>query len=217
MWELFKDNLLWTAGVQIMWCIALCAAISFMIFPRFLYVLATFFLFSFYFFRNPKRVCHEALQSNTVLVCPADGKVVDVQQNYAHSGPEYTQKVSIFLSPLDVHVNWVPFSGSVTNVTYKSGTFKLAFLPKSSEYNERNEVHFKDMQGRSVMVRQIAGTVARRICCWVKKGENVHVGNKFGMIRFGSRVDILLPASVNIAVNTGQRVYGGQTVLGEWS
>ncbi|MDP3888992.1 MAG: phosphatidylserine decarboxylase [bacterium] len=216
MWDFLKNNLLWTQGASILWWLAICAGASLFIYPRFLFVLTAFFVFSFYFFRNPERICPEALRDATVLICPADGKVVDIQKD-EHNGLEgYAQKVSIFLSPLDVHVNRVPFTGVVKKINYKPGTFKLAFLPKSSEFNEHNDVVFLHPNGSDILVRQIAGTVARRICCWVTQDEQVLAGNTFGMIRFGSRVDILLPASINLAMSVGQHVYGGQTVLGRW-
>jgi len=169
-----------------------------------------------WFFRNPDRICPAVSGDDSVLVCPSDGKVVDVQQSSDNEFEGYAQKVSIFLSVFDVHVNWLPMSGIIKAVNYKSGAFKLAFLPKSSDLNERNDIIVEDEKGRTILVRQIAGLIARRICCWVKKDENVNVCQKYGMIRFGSRVDILLPENVTIEVKKGNSVYGGQTILGRW-
>ncbi|MFC1841929.1 phosphatidylserine decarboxylase family protein [Candidatus Dependentiae bacterium] len=217
MFYIFKNNLLWVHGLPIVIVLAALAIFSFFFFKPLIYVVLALFLFSVYFFRNPDRVCKEAIDDTSVLVCPADGKVIDIVYD-KHNGLEgYAQRVSIFLSAFDVHVNWVPMSGVVKDIVYKKGAFKLAFLPKSSELNERNDLLISDQNGRTIKVRQIAGLVARRICCFVKKGDVVKSGQKFGMIRFGSRVDIFLPAEVTLNVGIGQRVYGGQTVLGRWS
>lgn len=162
-------------------------------------------------------MCPEALHDDAVLICPADGQVVDIQYD-AHNGIDgYAQKVSIFLSPIDVHVQWVPIAGTIERIAHKPGTYSFAFLPKSSEFNERNDVVVRARNGQSIMVRQIAGTIARRICCWVEEGQQVAAGQKYGMIRFGSRVDLLLPENVHVAVGIGQQVLGGHTVLGRWN
>ena len=168
--------------------------------------------FTLYFFRNPTRT--NKADKDTTLLCPADGKVVAYEHINHPDG--YTQKVSIFLSPLDVHVQWTPIGGTVEHITYKPGKFVPAFLPKSSELNERMDMVLKNNQGR-ILVRQIAGTVARRIVVWLPEKAEVHQGQKYGMIKFGSRVDIFLPATVNVLVHPGQRVHGGLTELGKWS
>src|SRR5436190_19611558 len=131
-----KRNLLWSQGRQILYVLAVLVCIFFFLLPVLLYPLLAFFLFSVMFFRYPDRVCKEALVNSTIIVCPADGKVVAIQHD-SHAGFEgYAYKVSIFLSPLDVHVNWVPFTGKLKNMIYKKGNFKFAFLPKSSDFNE---------------------------------------------------------------------------------
>jgi phosphatidylserine decarboxylase len=107
-------------------------------------------------------------------------------------------------------------AGVVEKIAYRSGTFSVALLPKTSELNERNDVLLKAGNGKTILVRQIAGFLPRRICCWVREGEQVDRGYKYGMVRFGSRVDIFLPADVEIKVGMGEHVYGGQTVLGRW-
>jgi len=217
MLYVFKNNLLWTQGLPIVIILVALSVFSFVFFKPLIYFIVGFFIFSLFFFRNPERICKEALDDPSVLVCPSDGKVVDIVYD-KHAGLDgYTQRVSIFLSAFDVHVNWVPMSGIVKQIAYKKGAFKLAFLPKSSELNERNDLLISDQNGKTIKVRQIAGLVARRICCWVNEGESVKTGQKYGMIRFGSRVDIFLPAEVTLNVGVGQRVYGGQTVLGRWS
>lgn len=212
-----KNNLLWSQGRSIVVICSLLAGISLLLFPPFIYVVFSFFIFSVYFFRNPQRVCTAAVDNDTLIVCPADGKVVDIQYDAKNGFEGYAQKISIFLSPLDVHVNWVPFAGTVEKMQYRPGAFLCAFVPKSSELNERNDLVFKRLSGKeTILVRQIAGTVARRICWWVKTHDKVRVGDTFGMIRFGSRVDILFPANVTLNLTLGQRVYGGQTLCGMW-
>lgn len=221
-----KNNLLWSQGRAIILVLSALLAAG-CLFQHFhpsigvsVYLAAVigFFIFSFYFFRNPTRVCDAALHSSSIIVCPADGKVVDIQYDKACPFEGYPQKVSIFLSPFDVHVNWVPFAGSVEKMQYKPGAFMFAFLPKSSELNERNDVVFKRLASLSdtIVVRQIAGTVARRICWWVRPGDRVRLGDKYGMIRFGSRVDLFLPAQVELKLVMNQRVHGGKTVCGVW-
>ena len=172
----------------------------------------SFFVFSIYFFRNPDRVCKEREFDNNILVSPCDGKVVEISQI---SHENYTQKISVFLSPIDVHVNWIPENGTIENIVYRPGKFIVAFAPKSSDINERNDIVINCKKGK-IQVGQIAGFVARRICCWVKKGSTVEFAEKFGMIRFGSRVDIFLPSNVEIKINLGQKILGGQTAIGRW-
>ena len=216
MFTFFKTNLLWTAGAPIAFVLAALAVLALLFFRPALYFVGALFLFSIWFFRNPDRVCQQGLRDASVLVCPSDGKVVDIQYDENKKFEGYEQRVSVFLSAFDVHVNWTPMAGVVKKVKYKSGEFALAFLPKASEKNERNDLLLESAGGKTILVRQIAGTVARRICCWVKEGQQVGFGQKYGMIRFGSRVDIFLPKEVEVAVGVGQRVYGGQTVLGRW-
>jgi phosphatidylserine decarboxylase len=217
MFEFIINNLLWTQGFYIFGATVLAGLIGYCFFRPLFYLAVIFFLFSFYFFRNPDRVCPEALTDDTVLICPADGKIVDLQYD-PHNGFEgFAHKVSIFLSPLDVHVNWTPMAGVVEEMRYRPGEFAMAWLPKSSTLNEANDLRIKDKHGNIILVRQIAGMIARRICWWVTPGQTVAAGEKYGMIRFGSRVDIFMPQEVTVAVDMEQRVYGGQTVLGRWN
>lgn len=216
MLAFIKTNLLWTEGHFVVLVLGLFALFALLFCRPLLYVVIGLFLFSLYFFRNPVRVCPEALQDPTVLVCPADGTVVAVEHDNNNGFEGYTHKVSIFLSIFNAHVNWIPTSGVIEQIDYKTGTFSLAFLPKSSLLNERNDILISRADGNTILVRQIAGTIARRICCWVRTGEPVALGQKYGMIRFGSRVDILLPASACVTVKKGQAVFGGQTQLGTW-
>lgn len=207
------NNLLWVHGKEIVIILAAVAAVGVLFFRPLAYLALVLFLFSFYFFRNPVRVCKESLHDNSIIICPADGKVVSVEP--VLNDPYFTQKVAIFLSPLDVHVNWNPFSGTVQETKYHVGQFVCAFLPKSSELNERNDILFKNSSDTLVKVRQIAGTIARVIVCWVRVGEIVHAGDTFGMIKFGSRVEVFLPSNAKISVQESERVFGGTTVLGK--
>ena len=209
-------NMLWTQGQEIIGFVLLIAVIGIWWRPAW-YAALALFLFSFYFFRNPERICRQALQDNTVLVSPSDGQVVDIQYDTDNSIEGYAQKVAIFLSPLDVHVNWIPIDGTIAHVAYHPGTFTFAFLPKSSILNERNDIIIRRPNDQTFVVRQIAGTIARRLCCWVHTGDTVTTGQRYGMIKFGSRVELLLPANVTLAVGLGQKVVGGQTVLGHWN
>ena len=216
MLSFIGTNLLWVHGLPIVYVLVILGVISFFIYRPFSYIIVGLFLFSFYFFRNPERTCYQLAYDSSVIVCPTDGTVVDIVQSEKPIYKNFTQKVAIFLSALDVHVQWAPIDGIVQDVTYKPGRFLLAFLPKSSELNEHNDVVIKNAQNQTILVRQIAGTVARRICCWVQKKQQLHAGDKFGMIRFGSRVEVFLPSNVELVVGIGQKVVGGQTVLGKW-
>lgn len=216
MWEFFQSNLLWSDGKQILGLLLVFAAIGYAWFRPLIVMSFLFFCFSLYFFRNPTRICPRAVNNTSILVCPCDGKVVDIQFDAENKLEGYAQKVSIFLSFLDAHVNWLPMNGVIKKIIYTPGQFTLAFLPKSSYLNEHNDIVIERFDGKKIMVRQIAGTFARRICCWVTEQESVIGGQKYGMIRFGSRIDIFMPANVTLAVGISQRVFGGQTVLGEW-
>lgn len=216
MISFITSNLLWTEGWPIVLVLALIAGFGLWRF-RWLVLVALFALMaSLYFFRNPDRVCLEALHDNTVIISPADGTVVAIDDVRNGTLPGYVQRLSIFLSPLDVHVNWTPIAGTIESIVYTPGSFMPAFLPKSSELNEHNDVHIVKDSEHHLIVRQIAGTVARRIACWVKDGEVVQANQKYGMIRFGSRVDVYLPDNADFVVALGERVYGGQTVIGHW-
>jgi len=211
------SNLIWTEGRTILIIAVLVAIFGFFVWKPLFWMTLLFLIWSFYFFRNPERSCAEALKGERIIVCPADGRVVDIQHDTGSLlEGKFAHKISIFLSAFDVHVNRAPIAGVVNHIEYKPGAFKLAFLPKSSLLNEHNDIIITDDKGRSVLVRQIAGLVARRICCWVNKGERLAVGQRYGMIKFGSRVDIFLPDNVIIDLKKGQYVYGGQTVLGRW-
>jgi phosphatidylserine decarboxylase len=215
MLRFLTSNLLWTEGRAYLIALAGVSVFSFFFFKPLLYPCILLFLFLFYFFRFPKREPEQGANERSII-SPADGKVVSIIYDPQSRLPGgYAYRVSIFLSPFDVHVNWIPVSGIVEEVMYQPGKFMMAFLPKSSELNERNDIVLKTAYG-TIMVRQIAGTIARRICCWVKKGDSLKQGDAFGMIKFSSRVDLFLPASCSVKLNVGDRVSGGKTILGRF-
>ena len=215
MFSMITNNLIWTESPWIVIILVLVALIGWLFFRPAFYGAIVLFLFCFYFFRNPERICPEALVDHNVIVCPADGTIVDISYdpNGGLSGDFY-QKISIFLSPLNVHVNWTPIAGIIEKIEYVPGKFMMAFLPKSSELNEHNDLLIRHESGKKVLVRQIAGTVARRIVCWAKPNQEVAAGQKYGMIKFSSRIDLFLSKDVQINVGIGQSVYGGKTVIG---
>ena len=159
------------------------------------------------FFRDPARVTPG---DEGLVVSPADGKVVEVDDDGGHPGG---RRVSIFLSPLDVHINRAPLDARVADIRYQPGRFLAAYKGKASEENERNAVELTDASGRTVRVVQIAGFLARRIVCDVGRGDSLKRGERFGMIMFGSRVDLHLPADATVAVRPGERVRGGETIV----
>lgn len=172
-----------------------------------------FLVFVGYFFRSPERQLPEG---ENRVVSPADGTVVVIENVFEK---EYFQKdmlkVSIFMSVWNVHLNRIPVNGRVVYQKYHPGKYLLAFHEKSSELNERNSVVFEDNAGRQLMTRQIAGTVARRICPYTTEGQVVVQGNELGFIRFGSRVDIFLPLNSNLKVGINEKVFGITTVIAE--
>ena len=161
-------------------------------------------LFVAFFFRNPRRVVPD---DPGAIVSPADGRVVNVER------VGNVTKMSIFLSIFNVHVNRSPISGRIEAMDYRRGKFKLAFDPAASVENERNVIVVADGELKIVFT-QIAGLVARRIVCWKRTGDNVKRGELIGLIRFGSRVDILFPSRTEVTVAKGARVRGGSTVIG---
>lgn len=169
-------------------------------------------LFSLWFFRNPDRT---PPPGTGIVVSAADGRIV-----YAGESPpgryaaEAGKRVSIFMSGIDVHVNRAPVSGRVTAIRYHKGEFHVASVDKASLMNEQNGVTIATPEGRTVTYVQIAGIVARRIVCDLKEGDAVRQGQRVGMIRFGSRVDLYLPADVRLSVAPGDHVRAGESVIG---
>ncbi len=212
----FTSNLLLTRGRPVALILGLLFIGSLIFYKPLLFFVVPLIIFSLYFFRNPERICNERLADSSIIISPADGKVVDIAFDPNNAFEGYTHKISIFLSPFDVHVNWIPVDGVIREINYRPGKFVVAFAQKSSDINERNDIVIETSRGKTIIVRQIAGFIARRICWWVHEGDSVMHGQKYGMIRFGSRVDILLPAAIKIVVKPGDRVFGGCSVLAKW-
>lgn len=175
-----------------------------------------FTLFCLYFFRDPERVTPHRPR---ILVAPADGKVVSVAEAVPPAelglGDTSRWRVAIFLSVIDVHVNRVPCDGRITRIAYRHGAFLNASLDKASDLNERNALAIRLPDGRDVAVVQIAGLIARRILCDVAEDQMVQAGERFGIIRFGSRTDLYLPPGVKPVVLEGQTMIGGETIIAE--
>lgn len=177
-------------------------------------------LFTMYFFRDPDRKIPAAYKQGDII-SPADGKVVVIEEvinkedNLFPKG-ETLNQVSIFLSPLNVHVNRIPLSGTVTFLKYISGEYLVAFDHKSSERNERSEIGITGRNdNEKILFKQIAGFVARRIVYDVSEGSNVNAGERFGMIKFGSRMDLLMRKDYKVKVSIGQMVTAGETLIAE--
>jgi phosphatidylserine decarboxylase len=177
---------------------------------------ALFTLFCFYFFRDPERV---PPPRPGAFLAPADGRISGINRAAPPAelglGEEPRWRVSIFLSVLNVHVNRVPISGTVTRIAYRHGAFVNASLDKASEANERNAIAIRLPDGSEIAVVQIAGLIARRILCKLREGDAVHAGDRLGIIRFGSRTDLYLPAGVSPLVAVGKTMIGGETVIAE--
>ncbi|MGD0275941.1 MAG: phosphatidylserine decarboxylase family protein [Syntrophales bacterium] len=170
-------------------------------------------LFVVWFFRNPER---KMPAGEKTIISPADGKIIGIEQV---AGGELLSKpsckISIFMNIHNVHVNRIPYDGLVQAIRYRKGKFLVANLDKASELNERNTLLIHTAGGFDILVIQIAGLIARRIVCWVRESAVVHKGDRFGLIRFGSRVEICLPVEAAISVKVGDKVLAGKTKIGE--
>lgn len=180
----------------------------------FIFISITLFflaLFVLFFFRNPRRIIPDGKET---ILSPADGKIVDIKKIREEM---YLKRemisISIFLSIFNVHINRAPYLGVVKKMKYSKGRFFPAFQEKASLLNEHNSIliSYRDL---TILVRQIAGVIARRVVCWVKEGDYLDRGQRLGFIRFGSRVDILLPLDTEVMVRLGDRVRGGETIIG---
>jgi phosphatidylserine decarboxylase len=170
-------------------------------------VFAVFFLF---FFRDPDR---QVTQGTNVVLAPADGRVIVAGDAVGPGSPEGTwRQISMFLSPMDVHVNRMPVGGRVTQVKYHPGRFLPAYRSDAGHLNEYTEV-WVDHRGEPIVVRQIVGVLARRIVCRTKPGDEVTAGQRFGVMKFGSRMDVFVPPTANIVVKVGDRVTAAVTVI----
>jgi phosphatidylserine decarboxylase len=176
-------------------------------------VLLAIGLFCLYFFRNPYR---RIPQEPRAVIAPADGKVIQVDPACHDNRFMGTlmQKVSIFMNLFDVHVNRFPVSGTVRRIAYHPGRFFSANRDKASRENEHNALFLETPCGENILMIQIAGIVARRIVCWAEEGDRVEAGQRAGLIRFGSRVDLFLSPQCRIVVRQGERVRAGETVVG---
>ena len=166
-------------------------------------------IFTFYFFRDPERVVPIG---DDILVSPADGLITNITET--KEGKKTYIKVSIFLSIFNVHIQRLPITGEVTKVDYIEGKFINATLDKASEENERLKITIKN-GNNLIFVTQIAGLIARRIVNYVKPNENINQGDRYGIIKFGSRVDIEFPNSFKLLVNEGQQCIGGETIIAQ--
>jgi phosphatidylserine decarboxylase len=182
-----------------------------LLFAAILLGIVTIFIISF--FRDPDRA--NSVHDDTVLT-PADGKILDIRYLEDRNNPldEPAVKVSIFMSIFNVHVNRVPTTGRISDIIYSSGKFFSASLDKASEHNENNSITIQTNYGRKIVFVQIAGIIARRIVCWLKESDNVIAGQRCGLIRFGSRVEIYLPSDSRIIVQPRDKVKAGKTILG---
>lgn len=175
-------------------------------------IAAIILLLTLNFFRDPER---KTPAQNGIIVSPADGKVIVVKQNIANSFVgENCNQISIFMSPLNVHVNRIPISGKVEHLKYHEGKFIAAFEDKASENNERMETGIIS-NGNKILFTQIAGFLARRIVNDLNVGDNVTIGERFGMIKFGSRVDVFVPGNWTPVVQLNDNVHAGETILFE--
>jgi len=168
-------------------------------------------LFVFYFFRDPDR---KIPSEDGVVVSPADGHVVEIVDEPLDERPGH--RLSIFLSIWDVHVQRAPVAGRIEKVIYRPGRFYAALRKAASEKNEQNVIYMQTPAG-TLVFKQIAGAIARRVLCWKNQGEEVGLGERVGMIRFGSRVDVWLPAEAQFVVRRGQKVKGGEAILAKWN
>lgn len=207
-------KLLLLEGRSYLVVLALFAAVLFSIHPLLLCIPLLGFGFLLYFFRDPKRHHPPANDGEIDFLAPADGKVMIVEvvhDPYLFGGP--AQMVTIFLSPLDVHVNRSPIGGRVTVVEHRPGQFRAAYLAEAPSVNERNYVAVKNNETQCLLV-QIVGVLARRVVCWVKAGDELQRGEKFGLMKFGSSLQVFMPPETQVRVKRGARVVGGETVIG---
>lgn len=167
------------------------------------------------FFRSPRRV---TVVNDNHIIAPADGKVVVIEEvEETEYFNDKRKQISIFMSPVNVHINRNPISGIVTYFKYHSGKYKVAWHPKSSTENERTTIVVEGHNNHSILIRQIAGALAKRIVWYLQAGEEVKQGEELGFIKFGSRVDVFLPLDVKVNVVIGQKTKGGKTIIAEFT
>ena len=170
-------------------------------------------LFVSWFFRNPSRVIP---QGPRLVLASGDGKVIAIEEEFeSRFIKDRSIRVSIFLNVFDVHINRIPCEGVIEDVQYQPGLFLVASKPDATLRNEQNALMIRTVEGAKVLCVQVAGLIARRIVCWVSPKDRAVLGERFGLIRFGSRMDTFLPLGTSIKVAVGDRVKGGETILGE--
>lgn len=190
------------------------AVISIFIHAILAFIFIGFAAFTLYFFRNPKRVTP---QDADAVICPADGTVIAIVEDTERYFSKQKQKrVTVFMSPFNVHVNRSPVTGRISNSHYQSGKFLAAFSEKASLENEQSALEIVTPSNKRLVFVQIAGWLARRIISYPQKGDALNVGEIFGVIRFGSRMDIYLPLDAKIEVVLKQKVLAGETILARW-
>lgn len=199
-----RDGILWVVVPLAAAIVAAAFGLWYLAAP--LLVLAAFMA---YFFRDPRRT---APDDPSVVVSPADGRVTRVER-VSPAQEDSPTLVSIFLSPFDVHINRSPIAGEVTDVVYTKGRFRMATREDASIVNEQNALTIRG-ERVTVVCKQIAGILARRIVCWKRAGEKVELGERIGLIKFSSRTDLLLPREIDVQVKAGDRVRGGVTIVG---
>jgi phosphatidylserine decarboxylase len=199
-----KDGLLWVLIPLLAALVAAGFGVWWLAIP--LLLVAAFMA---YFFRDPQR---KVPAGGNLVVSPADGRVTRVEKASASDSQSPTV-VSIFLSPFDVHINRSPIAGEVVDVTYTKGRFTSATSDRASLLNEQNALTIRG-ENMTVVCKQIAGVLARRIVCWKRAGDKLELGERFGLIKFGSRTDLVLPHDVGVLVKVGDRVLGGVTIIG---
>lgn len=175
------------------------------------------FIFSFVFFRDPKREIDEKILSdNSLILSPADGRIVEIiEEEEPIFLKQKAYRISIFLSPLDVHINRIPMNGKVAYLRYIKGKFFAAYKPKASLKNEQTHIGLVNDLGK-IFFKQIVGVAARRLVCELKEGDDVVIGSKFGMMKFGSRVDLFLPNEYEIFVKITDRVIAGKKIIAKY-
>ena len=195
--------------------VVIAGIISVLFFVADLIIPAVFFslvtLFIVWFFRNPERSVPPGEKN---VISPADGKIIDVREMQENRILNKRMlKISIFMNLFNVHVNRLPCTGKVVDIVYNPGKFVSANLDKASLENEQNAVVLETPAGEKIIFIQIAGLIARRIVCWLRKGQFVKRGERFGLIRFGSRVDVYLPVGTDVRVSLGDKVKAGESIL----
>ena len=211
-----RKILLWLFFILVLLNVIVWILLGHYVFAPLLVVSTLFFLFFTNFFRSPRRVCNAGPLD---ILAPADGKVVVIEKVFEGCLlNEERIQLSIFMSVFNVHANWYPFEGRVVHYSHQNGNFMAAYLPKSSIENERSTVLLESYQsGKTVLIRQVAGALARRIVTYAYTNKKAHLNEHLGFIKFGSRVDVYLPLEdVEILVKQGDKTTGNKTIIARW-